>query len=159
MDNVFVQGAGKPDEAAQAAITKLGKLLKKKGCKCHVGSKGAIPDILQKTGIPCARHAFEGDKINELTWANRLAHWVSQCDTFIFFKGDAGTLAHLFPVLAFAKKRWAKEGSPRRIVLIGWQWEDALAIQSLIGFTPNNVPEWFHSFKYNQIDEAMAFLE
>ena len=102
--NILVQGASKPIKAAQVAITKLGELLNERGCKCHVGSKGAIPDILQKTGVPCARY-------------------------------------------------------PRKVVLIGWQWEDALAIQSLIGFTPDNVPEWFHSFEYNQIDEAIAFLE
>lgn len=156
--NIFVQGAGKPDQAAEAAITRLGELLKEHGCRCHVGSKGAIPDILQKTGVPCARYAFEGDEINEHTWSNRLADWVSKGDAFVFFKGDVGTLAHLMPVLAFSKKMWARKGGSRKVALVGWSQAEKTAIKVLMGFSYDG-PDWLRSFEYDQIEQAVAFLQ
>lgn len=90
-----------------------------------------------------------------IAWGNRLTIWVSTTQSYCFFAGNEGTLAHLFPVLAFIAKR--KEGTePKKVALIGWEPIKIAAIMQLFGFTRET--RWFATFSLDEIDKAVDFL-
>ena len=180
---IFVQGATKPYDQQERALTWLGNLLKEKRCICLVGDKGKIPDILRATGVRCQRHALglDGDKKEatgtiyyqkvakeiienhhlaggekEIAWGLRLGDWIGESKGFVFLYGSAGTLAHLFPVLTFGKKTWSQKGYPRKVVLLGWPKHKVYAIKLLYGF--DKTTYWFKSFDLDQVDKAVDFL-
>ncbi|MFH1235339.1 MAG: hypothetical protein V1685_00170 [Parcubacteria group bacterium] len=54
---IYVQGSRKPDEGMTELIRQFGIQMRDRGCTCLVGSKGDIPRILEKVGVPCIWYA------------------------------------------------------------------------------------------------------
>lgn len=100
--------------------------------------------------------AVSGAK-RELSWASRLGIWMGTSQAFCFFAGREGTLAHLAPVLAYNIKGWAKEGRPRRVVLLGWDLLDLAHIQALFNIR-GPATNWFMHYELEEIDDAADFL-
>ncbi len=90
-----------------------------------------------------------------IAWGNRLGVWASTSQAYCFFAGNEGTLAHLFPVLAFIAKR--KKGTQAKpVALIGWDPTKIAAVMQLMGLTRETA--WFRSFELTEINKAVDFL-
>ena len=182
--SVFVQGSAHPDQDVTAAVVQLGQLLKAKDWQALVGAGGRIPHILASTGVYSVFHALEQHQSteganeatyysgyvllltryikphasdDEISWGLRLVDWIAKAQSFVFFPGDKGTLAHLFPVLAFAAKRWTPAGKPRKVALIGWDDEQLTAMEKLHGLTAQGA-EWLNCFSLEEIEQAVEFI-
>ncbi len=90
-----------------------------------------------------------------IAWGNRLGVWASTSQAYCFFAGNEGTLAHLFPVLAFIAKR--KKGTQaKRVALIGWEPQKVYSIVLLFGFSVET--NWFQTFSLDDVEAAVEFL-
>lgn len=93
---------------------------------------------------------------DEISWGIRLGLWMGMSQSYCFFAGREGTLAHLVPVLAYNIKGWAKQGKARKVCLIGWEMEDVDALSTL--FMRQGENDWLRYFTLNNIGDAAEFL-
>lgn len=178
---VFVQGDREAREISFLA-RRLTWQLKKAGIKVNLGAYGELVKIFIEAGCVAHCHGHRKDRGNcplEVDYFNchqaaldvcRAAHlpeetllpvaWgirlglLLNSDAFVFFPGREGTLAHLFPVLAFSAKRQTKP-----VALIGWPeeiWNPK--VQKFIFPPDGRLPKWFRHFSADEIDQVVPFL-
>jgi hypothetical protein len=110
------------------AYGELVKIFLDAGCKafCHTHrGKGKIAPNVSYYDCELLSKTL-GFADQEAAWGIRLGLML-RADAFLFFSGREGTLAHLFPALAFAKKKG------RRVALVGWPKDQEAAILALLG--------------------------
>ena len=97
---------------------------------CHghrANDRGQCPDTVEfiDFSVPGNPEVVNQDSAKIYAWTGRLDHLIEGSEAAVFFPGREGTLAHLMPFLAFAKRQ------SKKVALVGWSTEMVKALDTL----------------------------
>ena len=176
----FVQG-DRDATSIEECAKQLATTFAEKGIEVNLGAYGKLVEIFLAAGVKATCHEHRGKKGSRAqgqivdceqllagvgisaeqrataAWGLRLGLLLSS-DAFVFFPGQEGTLAHLLPAIAHASK-----GDPKPVALLGWEGNSLFAPLKSLLFpllcNLNHVPPWLNSFRSDQVDDVISFLQ
>ncbi len=151
---IFFQGSAKTSNSEADMLKKVFEWCRQNKVKVLTGSHGNIVELAHQSGAKVVSYFCKSDKgkipshghsistyhegYPAYSWGSRLGSLVDTADGVIFFPGEMGTLAHLFPFLAFASKKQTV-----RVAIVGWGYLEELSFKTLIRNTNSDNIRFF----------------
>lgn len=192
-ETTMFQGSASSSEKFQESCQKLAGLLSERGWEIIAGAYGPMVKAASDSGATVRTHAFfeRGKEMNETkevtttdpldcykavkeidpdntiieAWGYRLGKLIANSGSYAFFKPDSGTIAHLEPIITFMHKNFTKEGTFRKIALIGWNKEEIEMLKgvcSLLHKIDNEAWDaenaWLKGFDLGEEEEITEYL-
>jgi len=121
-----------------------------------------------------AKELFKDDnptdqQIKDTAWALRMALFLGNSKSFIFFPGTKGTRAHLLATLAFN----LTTNQPKPVALVGWEdnqpdlqnksdydlgQQESFWLKTFAEEIKNSPPGWLRKFSLDQTEEIVNFV-